>query len=196
MSTQNTVVCASCNNIASYGTTNCPRCLKKIKYNSYEESFEEISWWAQYMPKNYTAYASNHEPRKDNYFGLRLETRRLSSAAKIYFAFALAKLTTVILFTLWVGLMNYFRWNYFHTLLGWVPSDSLIGNFTLLILSPVIGTVLGVIFSWQSLQSGYRLLRERDELLIKLDSAINLAIIATAVQSQRVDSQQEQSKVG
>lgn len=177
MQNQNTVICTSCNNIASYGTTNCPRCLKQIKYNSYDDSFDEISWWAQYMPTNYKAYASNHEPRKDNYYGLRLETRRLSSAAKIYFAFALAKLAAVILFTVWIGLMNYFKWNYFHTLLGWVPSDSLIGNFTLLILSPVIGTVLGVIFSWQSLQSGYRLLRERDELLIKIDSSINLAII-------------------
>ena len=133
------------------------------------------SWWRRMLPPNYKEYSQVDGVRSNNYYSLRLAAAKMTTRATMYFTIAGVLAGLVFLAVIVVDLYFVYK-NYLS--LWWVPALP----FFLVLSIPV-----AYLFASPWLRLGNRVLEVRDELLMRIDTAINTATMAAAIQRMTVE---------
>lgn len=131
------------------------------------------SWWRRMLPPDYKEYSQVDGVRSNNYYSLRLAAAKMTTRATMYFTIAgmmaglvfLAVVGVVLWYVVMEGISGY-----------WISE---IWQITLFL---VLSIPLAYVFASPWLRLGNRVLEERDELLMRIDTAINTATMAAAIQ--------------
>jgi hypothetical protein len=133
------------------------------------------SWWRRMLPPNYNEYSQVDGVRSNNYYSLRLAAAKMTTRATVYFTIAGVMAGLVILSTIIAFLVGWLR-------------NTITGNQLLLIPFGLIAMLfVAYLFASPWLRLGNRVLEERDELLMRIDTAINTATMAAAIQRLTVE---------
>lgn len=133
------------------------------------------SWWRRMLPPNYKEYSQVDGVRSNNYYSLRLAAAKMTTRATMYFTIAGVLAGLVILSTLIAILVG-------------LITNRITGYQILLIPFGLIATLfVAYLFASPWLRLGNRVLEVRDELLMRIDTAINTATMAAAIQRMTVE---------
>jgi hypothetical protein len=128
------------------------------------------SWWRRMLPPNYNEYSQVDGVRSNNYYSLRLAAAKMTTRATVYFTIA-GVMAGLVFLAVIVATYLSVTW-------GWVTSWIVMAIPLFLVLS----IPLAYVFASPWLRLGNRVLEERDELLMRIDTAINTATMAAAIQ--------------
>jgi hypothetical protein len=128
------------------------------------------SWWRRMLPPNYNEYSQVDGVRSNNYYSLRLAAAKMTTRATMYFTIAGVFAGLVFLAVIVAAISRIFT----QQINGWY--------FLLLPFGFIFTFFVAYLFASPWLRLGNRVLEERDELLMRIDTAINTATMAAAIQ--------------
>jgi hypothetical protein len=128
------------------------------------------SWWRRMLPPNYKEYSQVDGVRSNNYYSLRLAAAKMTTRATMYFTIAGVMAGLVFLAGSVAAISGIFT----QQINGWY--------FLLLPFGFIFTFFVAYLFASPWLRLGNRVLEERDELLMRIDTAINTATMAAAIQ--------------
>ncbi len=133
------------------------------------------SWWRRMLPPNYREYSQVDGVRSNNYYSLRLAATKMTTRATMYFTIA-GVMAGLVFLAVVVA-------TYLSVTLGGMTSWIVMALPFFLVLS----IPLAYVFASPWLRLGNRVLEVRDELLMRIDTAINTATMAAAIQRLTVE---------
>lgn len=128
------------------------------------------SWWRRMLPPNYNEYSQVDGVRSNNYYSLRLAAAKMTTRATVYFTIAGVFAGLVFLAVIVATYLSVTEWKVTSWIVMAIP------------LFLVLSIPLAYVFASPWLRLGNRVLEERDELLMRIDTAINTATMAAAIQ--------------
>lgn len=197
MPTESIALCPTCLTTQSISNSYCINCATDLKnahiYTRNTETIPSLQaetseptttqqlrlkrqrqWWRKYLPPNHELYRRIDNVRKNNYMSLRLAAQEMTRHATFFFGMAIATATVS-----GIGTFIYVLQKIDLQYQGTTLEEAIWPKLTLSPLLLVISIIAAYIFSLPFMQLGYRTLERRDELLMRIDSAINTASIAT-----------------
>jgi hypothetical protein len=197
MPTESIALCPTCLTTQSISNSYCLACATDLKnahiYSRNTESMGSVlpktetstatqqlrlkrqkHWWRKYLPPDYELYRKIDNVRKNNYMSLRLAAQGMTQLATFYFGLSIG----IAILSGLAAFINSLQY------IGSMYAKSTLREeiWPQLLLSPfglVFSVFIAYIASFPFMQLGYRTLERRDELLMRIDNAINTATIAT-----------------